>query len=638
MQAIAYGNVYVAQVAMGANPQQTLQAFREAETYEGTSLILAYSHCIAHGFDLRYGMQQQDKAVASGYWPLLRYDPAMRDIGEAPFRLDSPRPTLPFKDYAYNELRYRALAASRPAEADALLNQAQRAVLEKYFTYEEFAQMNEDTHGLGLMPATAADYRELARRRLPRHLFDYMDGAAYDEITAGENIAALHRLRLRQRVLCDVSAPKLATTVLGQPLAMPLALAPIGIAGAFARRAEVQAARAAEAAGIPFCESTVSICSIEEVRAATRAPFWYQLYVMRDRGYARELMVRAAAAGCPVLVLTVDLAVMGARYRDVRNGMAGVSGLGGRLRQAGDLLAHPCWLLDVAVKGKPLVFGNLTSAVPDARSLPEFKAWVDSQFDPAVTWRDIDWVRENWPGKVVLKGKEHALDLVDAMVAAADDTMTDEEVAERPYRPAACRTTYRLVIVRKNLQVSEPRQGALFEDYRYFLYLTNDWESTPEQIVYSANQRCQQENVLAQLKEVRALHAPVDNLLSNEAYMVMTSLAWNLKAWLALSLPEASAPRPSAVLALPIPSPVVSPPLASAWRPAAILELPVPLPSASNPVAMLALPVPLALESAPVAVLALLAPLALAPTPSLLRSPPIAVLTLSSPLALAMNP
>ena len=141
LQAIAYGNVYVAQVAMGANPQQTLQAFREAEAYDGPSLILAYSHCIAHGFELRNGLAQQDKAVASGYWPLLRYDPAMRDIGEAPFRLDSPRPTLPFKDYAYNELRYRALAATRPAEAEALLGEAQRAILDKYRTYEDFARM-----------------------------------------------------------------------------------------------------------------------------------------------------------------------------------------------------------------------------------------------------------------------------------------------------------------------------------------------------------------------------------------------------------------------------------------------------------------------------------------------------------------
>ena len=142
LQAIAYGNVYVAQVAMGANPQQTLQAFREAEAWEGTSLILAYSHCIAHGYDLRKGLSQQDKAVASGYWPLLRYDPALRGVGEAPFRLDSPRPTLPFKDYAYNELRYSALAGSRPEEAAALLGQAQQAIRDKYHSYEEFARMD----------------------------------------------------------------------------------------------------------------------------------------------------------------------------------------------------------------------------------------------------------------------------------------------------------------------------------------------------------------------------------------------------------------------------------------------------------------------------------------------------------------
>ncbi len=143
LQAIAYGNVYVAQVAMGANPQQTLQAFREAEAYEGTSLILAYSHCIEHGFDLRYGMKQQDLAVASGYWPLFRYVPAMRRIGESPFRLDSPRPTIPFKAYAYNELRYRRLTASDPAAAEELLVQAQAAVTDKYRTYEDFSQLRD---------------------------------------------------------------------------------------------------------------------------------------------------------------------------------------------------------------------------------------------------------------------------------------------------------------------------------------------------------------------------------------------------------------------------------------------------------------------------------------------------------------
>ena len=275
---------------------------------------------------------------------------------------------------------------------------------------------DKETCGLGLAPATASDYRELARRRLPRHLFDYLDGAAYEEITAQENQQAFRRLRLRQRVMRDVSQLNFATRVLGQDLALPLVLAPLGLAGVMARRAEVQAARAAEGAGVPFCESTVSICSIEEVRVATAAPFWYQLYVMRDRGYARELMARAQAAGCPVLVLTVDLAVMGARYRDIRNGMGGALALGGKIAKVWDLASHPRWLLDVAIRGKPLMFGNLTMAVPDAHSLPAFKAWVDSQFDPRITWADLDWVRENWPGKILLKG---ILDVDDARLAAA---------------------------------------------------------------------------------------------------------------------------------------------------------------------------------------------------------------------------
>jgi L-lactate dehydrogenase (cytochrome) len=276
--------------------------------------------------------------------------------------------------------------------------------------------MTSETEGLGLAPATAGDYRELARKRLPRHLFDYLDGAAYDELTAADNQQAFQRLHLRQRVMRDVSQLNLSTRVLGQELALPLILAPLGLAGVMACRAEVQAARAAEQVGVPFCESTVSICSIEEVRTAISAPFWYQLYVMRDRGYAKDLMARAHAAGCPVLVLTVDLAVMGARYRDVRNGMAGGLSPSGKLAKAWDLLSHPQWLLDVGIRGKPLTFGNLTAAVPDAGSLPEFKAWVDSQFDPRITWNDLAWVRENWPGKIVLKG---ILDVEDARQAAA---------------------------------------------------------------------------------------------------------------------------------------------------------------------------------------------------------------------------
>jgi L-lactate dehydrogenase (cytochrome) len=273
-----------------------------------------------------------------------------------------------------------------------------------------------ETCGLGLAPATAGDYRELARRRLPRQLFDFLDGAAYDELTAGENRRAFQRLRLRQRVMCDVSQLKFSTRVLGQDLALPLVLAPLGLAGILARRAEVQAARAAAAAGVPFCESTVSVCSLEEVRAATAAPFWYQLYIMRDRGFARDLMARAQAAGCPVLVLTVDLPVMGARYRDIRNGMGGAASAAGKLRKTWDLLSHPHWLLDVGIRGRPLGFGNLTAAVPFARSLPQFKAWVDGQFDPRVTWDDLAWVRQHWPGRILLKG---ILDADDARLAAA---------------------------------------------------------------------------------------------------------------------------------------------------------------------------------------------------------------------------
>ncbi len=276
--------------------------------------------------------------------------------------------------------------------------------------------IDDVTRGLGLAPATAGDYRELARRRLPRFLFDYLDGAANEELTARDNRQAFHRLHLRPRVMRDVSQLNLSTRVLGQDLALPLILAPLGLAGAMARRAEVQAARAAESKGVAFCESTVSICSIEEVRRASGAPFWYQLYVMRDRGYARELLRRAHAAGCPVLVLTVDLAVTGARHRDVRNGLGGALPLSGRLAKAWDLLSHPGWLIDVGLRGKPLTFGNLTAAVPGARNPAAFKAWVDSQFDPSVTWRDLAWVRENWQGKILLKG---VLDVEDARDAAS---------------------------------------------------------------------------------------------------------------------------------------------------------------------------------------------------------------------------
>ena len=268
---------------------------------------------------------------------------------------------------------------------------------------------------LGLAPATASDYRELARRRLPRQLFDYVDGGAYEEATMRSNVAELEKVLLRQVVMRDVSERDPSVEVLGQHLALPVVLAPVGLAGMLAPRAEVQAARAAERAGVPFVESTVSICPIEEVARATRTPPWFQLYVIRDRAYAEELMGRAQAVGSPVLILTIDLAVVGARHRDTRNALGGAPGRWAKTRRALDLLAHPRWITKVALGGRPLTFGNLEKAVPGARSPAAFRQWVDSQFDPSVTWDDVAWVRENWPGRLVVKG---VLDAEDARRAA----------------------------------------------------------------------------------------------------------------------------------------------------------------------------------------------------------------------------
>lgn len=265
------------------------------------------------------------------------------------------------------------------------------------------------------VPASVSDYRLLAERRLPRAFFDYIDGGAYNELTLAANRNDLDALRLHQRVLRGAANIDTSTAVLGEPLAQPVILGPVGLAGLYARRGEVQAARAAKAAGVPFCLSTVSICSIEEVSAAGTAPFWFQLYVIRDRGYAKELLARAQAAGSRTLVFTVDLPVFATRYRDVRNGMTGGATLAGRLAKLWDILRHAGWLLDVPVGGKPLTFGNLAQAVPSAKSLEAMKVWVDAQFDPSITWRDLGWLREHWNGNIVIKG---VLDVDDARAAA----------------------------------------------------------------------------------------------------------------------------------------------------------------------------------------------------------------------------
>ncbi len=271
-----------------------------------------------------------------------------------------------------------------------------------------------------LVPASVSDYRELARRRLPRLMFDYVDGGAFDEATLRANRDDLSRLMLKQKVLRDVSALDTSTTLFGQKLELPLILAPIGFAGMMARRAEAQAARAAEKAGVPYTLSTVGICPIEEVARATSKPFWFQLYMMRDRGVVREILARAQAANCGALVFTVDLPVLGTRYRDVRNGMGGGLSIPQMARMALSFTTHPRWIYDVAVKGRPLSFGNLTGVVKGPVALGPMLAWTQSQIDPSVTWKDLEWVRGVWKGPLILKGVLDPDDAKEAVATGAD--------------------------------------------------------------------------------------------------------------------------------------------------------------------------------------------------------------------------
>ena len=252
-------------------------------------------------------------------------------------------------------------------------------------------------------PVTSNDYRHLAEKRLPRFLFDYIDGGANEEISMKANAADFEKINLKQRVMRDVGDVDTATSLCGQQARMPVALAPVGLAGMMARRGEVQAARGASASGIPFTTSTVGICPLEEVQAAVEAPVWFQLYMLRDRKIVADLLERAQNSGCRTLVFTVDLAVTGMRHRDLRNGMIG-GGLAGSLAKAWQLATRPRWLFDVALKGKPHSFGNLVDVVPDPNDLNAFKNFIDSQFDPTVTWRDIAWLRTLWDGDMLIKG------------------------------------------------------------------------------------------------------------------------------------------------------------------------------------------------------------------------------------------
>lgn len=259
-----------------------------------------------------------------------------------------------------------------------------------------------------------ADFRELARRRLPRFLFEYIDGGSHDETTLRRNRTDLDRVELRQRVLRDVSNIDLGTTLFGHHYALPLGLAPIGLAGMNARRGEVQAARAAAKHKVPFCLSTVSACSLEEVAAGSPSPIWFQLYMIRDRGFMRDLLQRAREAGCPVLVFTVDMPVPGARYRDYRSGLAGAPGLRGALRRGWQALQRPRWAWDVGVCGRPHSLGNVAPVLGPQSGLEDFFAWMRNNFDPSVTWDDLAFIRAAWDGPLVVKG---ILDADDARAA-----------------------------------------------------------------------------------------------------------------------------------------------------------------------------------------------------------------------------
>jgi L-lactate dehydrogenase (cytochrome) len=256
------------------------------------------------------------------------------------------------------------------------------------------------------------DLRQVARRKVPRAFFAYAEAGSYSQATLRSNREDLDRIKLRQRILVDVSQRDLTTTIIGEPARLPIALAPIGLCGMQRGDGEILACRAAHAAEIPFTLSTMSICSIEDVAQAVGKPFWFQLYVMKDRGFIRSLIERAAAAKCSGLVLTVDLQVLGQRHCDIRNGMTVPPVV--KLANVIDIASKPGWALSI-LQGKRKTFGNLAGHVRGMDNVTSLAQWTNSQFDPALNWKDVEWVRSLWPGKLILKG---ILDVEDAKVAA----------------------------------------------------------------------------------------------------------------------------------------------------------------------------------------------------------------------------
>jgi len=271
-----------------------------------------------------------------------------------------------------------------------------------------------------MITASIADFREAARRRLPRFLFEYIDGGSYAEATLRRNVSDLADIALRQRVLRDVSSLDLSTELFGARQALPIALAPIGLAGMNARRGECQAVRAAERAGIPFTLSTVGACSLGEVAGAASRPFWFQLYMIRDRGFMKDLLQQAADAGCSALVFTVDMPVPGSRYRDYHTGLAGAAGLKGALRRFAQAAVKPAWAWDVGVHGRPHTLGNVAPVLQGKTGIEDFFAWMRNNFDPSINWRDLDFIRSAWTGPLIVKGILDPDDAVEAAKLGAD--------------------------------------------------------------------------------------------------------------------------------------------------------------------------------------------------------------------------
>lgn len=265
--------------------------------------------------------------------------------------------------------------------------------------------------------SSASDYREAASRKLPRFLFDYIDGGAYAEHTLRANSADLTGISLRQRILKNVETLSLETTLFNQPLSMPVILAPVGLTGMFARRGEVQAVRAAEKKGIPLCLSTVSVCSIEEVVAQTQQNIWFQLYVLKDRGFMKNALERAKAAGVKNLVFTVDMPTPGARYRDAHSGMSGRFASSRRLLQA---ITRPQWAFDVGLMGRPHDLGNISKYLGKAVTLEDYMGWLANNFDPSISWSDLEWIRDFWQGPMIIKGILDPQDAKDAVSFGAD--------------------------------------------------------------------------------------------------------------------------------------------------------------------------------------------------------------------------